>query len=77
MEIDQFRGTLRTMPFKPFVIHTSSGEKYGVSHPEAVWQSPGGKTVIVSVKGEEVALIDIGLISEVVFTKENPVRASE
>ena len=36
-----------------------------MTHPEAVWQSPSGKTVLVHIKGEEVALMDIALISEI------------
>lgn len=68
MEIDQFRSALKVKPFRPFVINTASGEKYNVAHPEAVWQSPSGKTVLVHIKGEEVALMDIALISDIVLT---------
>jgi hypothetical protein len=67
MEVDQFRSALKVKPFRPFVINTTNGEKYTVTHPEAVWQSPGGKTVLVHIKGEEVALMDIALISEIVL----------
>ena len=51
MQPDQFRSALRKKPFKPFVIHTSSGEMYTVAHPEVVWQSPAGGTVIVRHPG--------------------------
>lgn len=72
MQPDQFRSALRKRPFKPFVIHTSSGEMYTVAHPEVVWQSPAGGTVIVSIRGEEVAMIDTELISEIVFSTSQP-----
>jgi hypothetical protein len=65
MEIDQFRSALKVKPFRPFVINTASGEKYAVAHTEAVWQSPSGRTVLVHIKGEEVALMDIALISDI------------
>ena len=68
MEVDQFRGALKVKPFRPFVINTASGEKHTVAHSEAVWQSPSGKTVLVHIKGEEVALMDFALISEIVLT---------
>ena len=51
MNVEQFRNVQRLRPFKPFVIHTSSGESYAVTHPETVWQSPGGHTIIVGIKG--------------------------
>ena len=68
MEADQFRSALKVKPFRPFVVHTTSGEKYTVAHPEAVWISPSGKTVLVHIKGEEVALMDSALILEIVLT---------
>jgi hypothetical protein len=67
VNVDQFRSAHRLRPFKPFVIHTASGERYQVTHPETAWQSPAGHTVIVSIKGEEVAIIDIDQITEIVI----------
>jgi hypothetical protein len=68
MNVEQFQNAHRLSPFRPFSIRTASGESYKVSHPEAVWQSPGGHTIIVGIKGEEVAMIDIGHITKFVFT---------
>lgn len=76
MNVEQFRNAHRLRPFKPFVIRTSSGESYPVTHPEAVWQSPGGHTIIVGIKGEEVAMIDIDHIAEFVFTTRKPTRGT-
>jgi hypothetical protein len=39
-----------------------------VKHPESLWQSQGGNTVIINIKGEEVNMIDASLISEVTFS---------
>jgi len=77
VNVEQFRNAYRLRPFKPFVIHTASGERYPVTHPEAVWQSPGGHTVIVGIKGEEVAMIDIAQITEFVFTTRKPARGDK
>jgi len=77
VNVEQFRNAHRLRPFKPFVIHTASGESYPVTHPETVWQSPGGHTVIVGIKGEEVAMIDIEQITEFVFATRKPTRGSK
>jgi hypothetical protein len=68
MTVDQFRSVMRKRPFIPIVIHTTSGEAYPVNHPESLWQSPGGNTVIIGLGGEEVNMIDVSLISEVAFS---------
>ncbi len=74
MDAEQFKNAHKLRPFKPFTIRTASGENYQVAHPEALWQSPGGQTVIVSLGGESVAMIDFGLMTEFVFgrRKANP-----
>jgi hypothetical protein len=74
LNVEQFRNAHRLRPFKPFVIHTASGESYPVTHPETLWQSPGGHTVIVGIKGEEVAMIDIDHITEFVFATRKAAR---
>jgi hypothetical protein len=77
VNVDQFRNAHRLRPFKPFVILTASGESYPVAHPKAVWQSPGGHTIIVGIKGEQVAMIDIAQITEFVFTTRKRAREAE
>ncbi len=66
MKAEQFRGMLKGKQFHPFAIHTASGETYEVKHPETVWQSPEGGTVLVSLGGEAVVLIDTDQITECV-----------
>ncbi len=77
MNVEQVRNAHLLRPFKPFTIHTASGERYRVSHPEILWQSPGGHTVIVGIKGEEVAMIDIDQITEFVFTAKKSRKRAE
>jgi hypothetical protein len=69
MSIEQFRATIESRPFKPFTIRTASGDSYAVSHPKAVWQSPGGHTAIVAVRDEVVVMIDVDEVKEFVFPK--------
>ena len=66
MTAEQFRSALRVKPFKAFAIHTASGESYAVAHPEAVWQSPDGATVIVATgPGGACALMGVEHVTEV------------
>ena len=74
MTTGQFRSVVKQR-LHPIVIRTTSGEAYPVNHPESLWQSRGGQTVIINVKGEEVIMIDVSLISEVAFsTRKKPAR---
>jgi hypothetical protein len=72
MTVQQFRTARDSKPFKPFKIRTASGEAYPVTHPENVWQSPGGATVIVALKdsdGESVVMLDVQHITEFVYPR--------
>jgi hypothetical protein len=77
MNIEQFRSTIRSRPFKPFTIRIASGDGYAVSHPEAVWQSPGGHTAIVAVQDEVVMLLDVDQVTEFVFTKKKSPKGTK
>ena len=66
MTAELFRSALGVKPFKAFAIHTASGERYAVAHPEAVWQSPDGTTVIVATgPGGACALMGVEHVTEV------------
>jgi hypothetical protein len=52
-------------------------EKNPVTHPDTVWQASGGHTVIVGIKGEKAAMIDIDHIIEFVFATRKPARGSK
>ena len=77
MTVDQFRSVVRKRPFVPLTIRTTSGEAYPVNHPESLWQSPGGRTVIIYIKGEEVVMIGVSLISEVASSTKKKTTAEE
>ncbi len=57
MDAEQFRSAHKLRPFRPITIQTASGEAYTVKHPEAMWQSPQGGTVIVATGGESFAML--------------------
>ena len=75
MSAEQFRSAMRLKPFKPFAVHTASGESYAVAHPEAVWQSPDGATVIVATgPGGACAMLGVDHVTAVVCPGKKPAR---
>lgn len=70
MTTERFRNALKARPFRPFVLRTADGEKYRVDHPELAMQTQGGQTICVNIKGEEVAILDVGLVSAIEFQAE-------
>ena len=75
MTAEQFRSVLKVKPFKPFAVHTASGESYPVSHPEAVWQSPDGTTVIIATgPGGACALMGVEHVTEVTYPGKKAAR---
>lgn len=73
MGADQLRAALQKKPFRPFTIHTGSGEKYLVRHPEVCSISPGGRTVGVWVDAVDIAIINTDAITEFV-TKRKTIK---
>ena len=47
MVIESIREFNRAVPFVPYEIHTASGERYEVPHPDFIMVSPKGSFVIV------------------------------
>jgi hypothetical protein len=69
MDAEQFRSAHKLRPFRPITIKTSSGEDYQVNHPEAMWQSPQGGTVIFATGGESFAMLATELVTAFVFSE--------
>lgn len=72
MTPEQIRQAIRKRPFAPFVVHTTSGEKFTVGHPEAIWQArpPEDSTVIIQDKNAGVILTDASCIGDIIFPKK-------
>ena len=45
--IESMRQFNRSVPFAPYEIHTASGERYSVPHPDFISISPRGSFVVV------------------------------
>ena len=69
MTTDQIDAVQRAQPFQPFTLHVADGSKHDVTHPELMWRTPGGRTIIVSGGGEQMAIIDLLLVTKI--TKGN------
>jgi hypothetical protein len=72
MTIEQLETLQQTRPFKPFTLHLADGSQHRVVSPEFLWRTPGGRTIFVSLGGEQVAIIDLLLVTK--FTTGNGVR---
>jgi hypothetical protein len=65
MTTDQFDTVHKAQPFKPFTIHLADGTEHQVAHPEMIWRNPSGRTVVVSLGGEKMAIIDLLLVTKI------------
>jgi hypothetical protein len=56
-------------PFMPFVVHTTAGKEFSVSHPEAIWQAPepDEDTIIIHVRDVGIVFTDAAGIADIVF----------
>lgn len=72
---DQFRSAMKVRPFRPITVHTTSGSSHLVTHPEAMWISPQGGTVIISTGGESFVMVAMEHISEFHFSEASTAEA--
>jgi hypothetical protein len=70
---------MRDKPFRPFEIHTNSGETYQVKGPEMIAVSPGGGLAVVFDAGNGVALISMEHVADCVrpITRAKPKSKSD
>jgi hypothetical protein len=65
MTAEHLRALHQAKPFKPFTIHITDGASYQVQHPENLFQSQGGRTLIVNTRGEEMVILDLLLVTRI------------
>jgi hypothetical protein len=65
MTIEQLDALHHAKPFRPFTVHLADGAKYEVRHPELLWRTPGGRTVVIGLGGEKVAIVDLLLVTQI------------
>jgi hypothetical protein len=65
MTIEQLDSVYKAQPFKPFTIHLADGTEHSVAHPELMWHTPKGRTIVISLGGEKLAIIDLLLVTKI------------
>jgi hypothetical protein len=65
MTIEHLDAVYKAQPFKPFTLHLADGSKHHVTHPELMWHTPQGRTVVISLGGERMAIIDLLLVTKI------------
>ena len=67
MTIELIRKAYQTRPFKPFTLRTGGGREYHVPHPEFMFITPPGRTIIVVDQDGAAELIDLLLVESLHF----------
>ncbi len=57
MKVDLIRARLKG-GFRPFLVVTSSGDKFPVPHPEFIYVTPTPRTVVVATRNGYVVVLD-------------------
>ena len=65
MSVQQLRTAHEARPFRPFTLQSADGDSVEVRHPELMWITPGGRTIVVAVADEEIKIIDSLLITAI------------
>jgi hypothetical protein len=77
MTTEQIDRLHQAKPFRQFTIHLADGTRHRVVSPEFLWRPPGGRTIFVSKGGEDVAIIDLLLVTKLTMGNGARRRRSE
>ena len=47
VHVEEIRKARRAQPFRPFTIHLADGRSFPVKHPEIMWLTSDGRTLVV------------------------------
>ena len=77
MTIQQLRAAHKAMPFRPFIVHMADGRQFPVPHPDFLFMSPSGRTVIIcdEGEGEDFSILDLLLTTEIEMAPTNASKA--
>ena len=75
MTVQQLRAAHRATPFRPFTVHMADGRSFHVPHPDFLFMSPTGRTVIICQEDEEFSILDLLLMTEIQLAQANTSRA--
>ena len=62
---ERLRRLRRAEPFSPLVLHLADGRRFSVPTASHFTVSPAGGTVVVFGAGEQIDILDVGLITDV------------
>ena len=74
MTIQQLRATQKAAPFRPFHVHMADGRHFAVPHPDFLFMSPSGRTVIICEADDEFSILDLLLMTEIEMVAGNPAK---
>jgi len=63
MRINQLKTLLESSPFVPFSLVLPNGKKLRVPHSDFAWIHPGGRSVIVALKGDVVRIVNWQMVT--------------
>ena len=72
MTIPQLDQAIKATPFQPFSLRITDGRAFHVPHPDFISHPPRGRTALIFVyseKNEAFSILDVGLITELDFSK--------
>ncbi len=75
MTIQQLRATHKAAPFRPFYVHMADGRQFSVPHPDYLFMSPSGRTVIICEEGDDFSILDLLLMTEIEMAPTNASKA--
>jgi hypothetical protein len=64
MTTEQLRSVHRATPFRPFTIHLADGKSHLIPHPDFLFITPAGRTVIVAHEDDSFSVVDLLLVTE-------------
>lgn len=65
MNVQQLRTAHRAAPFRPFTIRMADGRSFHVPHPDFLFMTPSGRTLIVCQDNDEFSILDLLLMTEI------------
>jgi hypothetical protein len=62
-------------PFRPFTLQLADGRSLKILHPDFLFITPAGRTVIVAHEDDSFSIIDLLLVTEIEVGPSQPARA--
>jgi hypothetical protein len=66
---EKLRRIQKARPFRPFVLHLADGREVRVRHPELLMLDPTGRIAVVFYPDGDLHIVDIPLVTEILFKR--------